>query len=989
MMTFQEIISRLLRFWAEHGCILHQGHDVEVGAGTFNPATFLRALGPEPYNAVYVEPSRRPQDGRYGENPNRLQLFHQLQVIMKPAPTNIQQLYLESLRVIGFDLSKHDVRFVHDDWESPTLGAWGLGWEVWIDGMEVTQFTYFQSVAGFPTKPIPVELTYGLERLCMFIQKVDNFFDMQYNETLTYGQVYHRNELEWSRYNYDHANTSMWLRHFEDYEREAKYLIESNLPLPAYDFVMKASHAFNILEARGMLSTTERTNYIHRIRDLSRLAATEFLATRQLQGFPLLKPNPPEEDVKQIAELPESFDPEKKSDLLFEIGSEELPATFVPIGMRNLKSAMEKLLEGISHDGIEVYGTPRRLAVEVKNLSHGTPEKKVERRGPTTAVCFDDKGLTKQGAGFARSLGIEKSFTLAEIDSIEGLEVRGEHLFANITLPGKSTFALLAEGLPKIIYSLHFPKTMRWASFDITYARPIQWVVALHGSEVIPFQIANIKSGKTTYGHAQYAPDAIELTCPSDYLSALESGYVLASVEARKERIEKELATIEQREKVVAVKKNRVLNEVLHLTEWPTLASYEFNQEFLRAPKEILISEMIEHQRYFPLENADGSLANKFVITADHKINETVLENNQHVLSARLADGVFLYENDLKAGLDSFNESLREITFHKELGSIHEKVKRICANANMLAQMLDGDQKKVARASELCKADLASSLVREFPELQGSIGKYYALAQNEDTEVASAIEEHWLPNADKGPLPQTQTGKIVSLADKIDNILSCTSIGIKATSSSDPYALRRQSFGIMRILIDNKWSLDLETLFRKIQPNKNVVSDVLAFFRNRMRSLLEEYGFRADEIEASLPKEISDPYDAYCKVEALHNFKKTETFTHLFEVYKRARGQIADELEQSIDAALLGEPSEHMLYSSLTDMRPHFDKAIEMRNYTDAFTSLAGLQKPLADLFDQVKILCDNPSIKNNRIALLQQVFSYFDQLLDFSKIKK
>ena len=288
-MTFQEIISKLSNFWAEKGCLIQQGHDVEVGAGTFNPATFLRCLGPEPYNTVYVEPSRRPQDGRFGENPNRTQLFHQLQVIMKPSPLDIQNLYLESLECLGFNLKEHDIRFVHDDWESPTLGAWGLGWEVWLDGMEVTQFTYFQSVAGFSLKPISVELTYGLERLSMIVQKKDNFFDMKYNEQFTYGDIYHRNEVEWSHYNFYKASTEMWLRHFEDYEREAKHLIKENLPIPAYDFVMKASHAFNILEARGVLSVTERTGYIARVRDLAKLTAAEYLSSREKMGFALLK----------------------------------------------------------------------------------------------------------------------------------------------------------------------------------------------------------------------------------------------------------------------------------------------------------------------------------------------------------------------------------------------------------------------------------------------------------------------------------------------------------------------------------------------------------------------------------------------------------------------------------------------------------------------------------------------------------------------------
>lgn len=293
MLTFQQIIQRLTEFWEKKKCIIHQGHDLEVGAGTFNPATFLRALGPEGYKTAYVEPSRRPSDGRYAQNPNRMQLFHQFQVIIKPSPADIQQTYLESLKVLGLDLKKHDIRFVHDDWESPTLGAWGLGWEVWCDGMEVSQFTYFQAIGSMPLKPITVEITYGLERLAMYIQNKDSFYDMKWNDELTFGDIATQSEIEWSTYNFEGASVPMWLRHFEDFEKEAKDLIARHLPLPAYDFVIKASHAFNMLDARGVISVTERTGYIARIRDLARLVAMEYISSREKLEFPLLSKEKP------------------------------------------------------------------------------------------------------------------------------------------------------------------------------------------------------------------------------------------------------------------------------------------------------------------------------------------------------------------------------------------------------------------------------------------------------------------------------------------------------------------------------------------------------------------------------------------------------------------------------------------------------------------------------------------------------------------------
>jgi len=291
-MHFQNIIAKLNRFWTERGCISIQGYDLEVGAGTFNPSTFLRVLGPEPWNVAYVEPSRRPTDGRYGENPNRLQHYYQYQVIMKPSPPNVQDLYLESLEYIGIDLKAHDVRFVEDDWESPTLGAAGLGWEVWLDGMEITQFTYFQQCGSIDLDPISVELTYGLERICMYIQGVESVFDIQWNDKLTYRDIHHRSEFEFSNYNFNMADVDLHFKLFDLYEKECLSILDNTeikIVLPAYDYVLKCSHVFNMLDARGAISVTERVGYIARVRNIARRCAEQFVNIREEMGFPLLE----------------------------------------------------------------------------------------------------------------------------------------------------------------------------------------------------------------------------------------------------------------------------------------------------------------------------------------------------------------------------------------------------------------------------------------------------------------------------------------------------------------------------------------------------------------------------------------------------------------------------------------------------------------------------------------------------------------------------
>jgi len=287
--NFQNLILSLQNYWANQGCVIQQPYDIEKGAGTFNPATFLRALGPEPWNVAYVEPSRRPTDGRYGENPNRLQHYYQFQVILKPSPQNIQDLYLDSLKSFGIDPLAHDIRFVEDNWEGPTLGAWGLGWEVWLDGMEITQFTYFQQCGGIDLKPISGEITYGCERIAMYLQGVDNVYDLEWTDGIKYGDIHHQTEVEFSHYNFEEADTDMLFQLFDMYEKESLRLVEKDLVFPAYDFVLKASHTFNLLDARSAISVTERASYIGRVRNMAKLCAEGYVKQREKLGFPLLK----------------------------------------------------------------------------------------------------------------------------------------------------------------------------------------------------------------------------------------------------------------------------------------------------------------------------------------------------------------------------------------------------------------------------------------------------------------------------------------------------------------------------------------------------------------------------------------------------------------------------------------------------------------------------------------------------------------------------
>lgn len=1015
MITFQELTRKLSHFWEQQGCIIHQGYDLEVGAGTFNPATFLRCLGPEPYRAAYIEPCRRPTDGRYGTNPTRLQHYFQYQVVLKPSPADIQDLCLKSLEAIGFNLNEHDIRFVHDDWESPTLGAWGLGWEIWMDGMEVTQFTYFQSVGGIDLKPVTGEITYGLERLATYLQKVNSIFDLKWNDQLTYGDIYLRNEIEWSHYNFEEASSEMWFRHFEDYEKEAKKLIARSLAIPAYDFVMKASHAFNLLDARGLISVTERTGYIARIRDLARLIAESYIKSREEQKFPLLQRWT--QPKKALAVLP-PIAPEllqstsqKKEDFVLEIGSEELPAAFVPIGCAGLEKGLRQLLdeEGIPYDRIETYGTPRRLAAFVHSLAISTAAQTQEKRGPAVSNAYDADGTLRPAAeGFFRSIGrAPESIEAIRSQRVSGLSIvniKGtEYLSASIHTPGRSTASILAEKLPGLILGIDFPKKMHWGDLDIAYARPLRWIAALFGKNTIPFRVGDTMSGRESVGHRQLCPEAFSISSASDYISTLRQHKVMVDIKERQQEILKQLDGLENSLNGKIIARERVIPQVLHLVEWPQLTAATFDIAFLKAPKEVLISEMVEHQKYFPVANAEGSLKNYFIITANNTPSDQIRAGNQKVLSARLSDGVFLYQQDLKVPLSEFNEKLKHVTFQKELGTVYDKVMRLVSHVEVLHRYFHFDKgvlQKAERAALLCKADLASGMVYEFPELQGIMGRYYALAAGEDAEVAQAIEEHWMPRGENAPLPITSAGLLVSLAEKFDNLIGCFSAGLIPTSSSDPYALRRQALGITKMLVQGKHRLPLREVLEACishfpaamqKRSEQVVNDILAFLSTRVKTVFLDYGFTKDEVEASAALGFEDITDAFHKTQALHEFRKGgNQFALLHEVYKRAKGQIKqmDRHGAAFSSALLCEQAELSLDSALTTIQPRLEQAMSNAQYAKAYSLIAQMQQPLAVLFDEVKILADDERLRNNRIALLQRVFALFASLVDFSKIQ-
>ncbi len=509
MLTVQDALLALQKFWTDRGCLVAQPYNTEVGAGTMNPATVLRVLGPEPWRVAYVEPSVRPDDSRYGQNPNRLQTHTQFQVILKPDPGNPQEIYLESLRALGIDTDAHDIRFVEDNWAQPAIGAWGLGWEVWMDGLEITQFTYFQQVGGQNLEPVSVELTYGMERILMAVQGVDHFKDMVYADGITYGEIYGQNEYEMSRYYLDDADVEANTDLFNHYIAEAERMVEARLPVPAHTYVLKSSHAFNVRDARGAISTTERAQAFGKIRRLARDVSKLWVERREELGFPLLDAPAPEpvgqavlppaagastdpKFAEQRSELAES----KPQTFALELGFEELPPHVLAQAIGQVQQALEEKLGAtrLEHGRIEVEGTPRRIVATIPSVAGAEPDAQVLRKGPRISAAFDGEGNpTKAAEGFARG----QKVTLAELTraDFDG----AEHLAYSITEEGRDVFEVLASVITDVVKSLRADKNMRWSDPELSYSRPLRWLVALWGEHVVPVTISELGSGRTTY----------------------------------------------------------------------------------------------------------------------------------------------------------------------------------------------------------------------------------------------------------------------------------------------------------------------------------------------------------------------------------------------------------------------------------------------------------------------------------------------------------
>ena len=1005
-MTFQEIILALEKFWADHGCIIQQPCDIEVGAGTFNPATFLRCLGPEPWQVAYVEPVRRPTDGRYAENPFRLGAYYQYQVILKPAPENVLPLYLESLYSLGISPRKNDIRFVEDDWESPTLGASGLGWEVWWNGAEVTQFTYFQQMGSIDLDPICAEITYGLERIALYLQDVDSFFDIRWNEHVNYGDVHRQSEVEYSTYNFEHANVEMLFEQFSTYEKETHACLDAGLVLPATDHVLKCSHTFNMLDARGVISVTERVSYIERVRRLAQRIARAYVEQREEMGHPLMGHFSTATNVATAipAENEMLAQPHQETaDLLFEIGTEEIPASYVPPALTQLREiATESLTDHrIPFGEIETFGTPRRITLSIKDLKTLQTSEETEVVGPPKRVAYDENGEPTQAAiGFAKTQGVE----LAALRIVE--TERGEYVAASKLETGEPTQAVLQTLLPEWIEALRFPKTMRWETKSeeppafARFARPIRWLVALLGDEVVDCIYGDAHAGRVTYGHRSLYPNPINLASANldTYTEALRAVGVIVCPTERRETIEKQVRSILKAEGYLPKLDEELLDTVNYLVENPQPIVGNFSESHLEIPPEVLITAMKKHQRYFPMWKNDSELAAKFITISNGTDGnfDGVQHGNERVLHARLNDAEFFYKEDQKTSLTDKVERLGAVVFHAKLGSLLDKAERLKALANLIGTALQVSEttvEHVERAAWLCKADLTTQMVIEFPSLQGITGRYYAQNSGELEPVATAIAEHYQPLGADTSLPETEVGAILAIADKIDTIIGYFGIEERPTGSQDPYSLRRHALGTIRILQERQLPLSLDAVVEKaislytVPLADDTKTSVLNFIKDRLRVILQAQQYTPDLADAVLAVGDVNIIDILKRANALAEFRLTPNFEEVYNALNRVLRILPSDAPEIVDPTCLQDAAEIQLSERITEAVPNLKQRIQARDYTRLLTQLATLQPAIDTFFDEVLVMAKEPALRSNRLALLNQIGQNIYAIADLTKI--
>ena len=993
-LNFQQVILKLHEYWAAQGCLIWEPYNVQLGAGTGNPATTLRVLGPEPWRVAYVEPTVRPDDGRFGENPNRMQKYYQYQVILKPDPGDPQELYLASLEALGIRQREHDIRFVEDNWESPALGAWGLGWEVWLDGQEITQFTYFQQAGGMTLDPVSVEITYGIERIVLALQGVDSAWDINWLDGVSYGDVMFSDEVEHCRYYFEVADVEALKTVYDTYEREYARALEGDALISAYDYVLKCSHLFNVLDTRGAIGVTERANYFRRMREMTRTIAKEYVAKREALGYPLMKmakkwPGAP---LQTAAEMPPP--PTEAADVLIEIGVEEMPADDVAHALKQARLAGPALFDELrlSHAGLDVQATPRRIVLTAREVAPRQTDEEFTAKGPPADRAYDAEGRpTRAALGFACGKGLDVADL--RIEEMDG----GRYVVAPVRRIGRPTTEALAQALPDFIAGIRFDKSMRWNASDIAYSRPIRWIVALYGQTVIPFSYAGLASGNVTLGLRPYGSPEIELTDAASYARICHEQGLILDYSDRREIIARQVKDLAAQVGGRAADDEALLAEVANLVEAPTAFLGAFEASFLDLPRDVLITVMRKHQRYFAVEDEHGRLLNYFIglRNGDGEHLDKVIHGNEQVLRARFSDARFFYQADIKKPLRDHLPRLDTLTFQAELGSMRQKNDRVAATVEDLGELLGfaaGDIRIAHDAAQIAKADLATSMVVEMTSLQGIMGREYALREGYDPAVATAIREHWLPAGLGDKLPASDAGRLLTLADKLDSLVGLLAVGLEPKSTSDPFGLRRTALGILQILVNGQISIDLRPVIDRVASSQPVTVGLaqkqraLNFLKARLENWFNDHVYVSiDVVKAVLAEQAHNPFRAVQGVEQLAQWVRRENWESILDAFARCVRITRSEQTMQVNPDLLSLPEEKTLHAACLLVSSQLSESTNVDAFLTAFEQMA---PAVTAFFDNVLVHTDDLALRDNRIALLQRIAALQEGKADLSELE-
>jgi len=684
-------------------------------------------------------------------------------------------------------------------------------------------------------------------------------------------------------------------------------------------------------------------------------------------------------------------------ELLLEIGTEEIPAGFVPQALEDLEALVRKELETnrIDFDGVKTLGTPRRLVLFIQSVAEIQRSVELKKMGPPKQAAFDSKGNPTQAAiGFAKNQSVP-------VESLKVVQTeKGEYVCAIKEETGKPTPELLSSLLPKVILSIPFQKSMRWAEGSIRFARPVHWILALFGGEVMPLEVGPIRSGNVTFGHRFMHPEPVVVSGFQDYLEKMQKSFVLVDPAERKKKIQEEMAREAVSLSGRILEDGQLLDEVNFLVEYPLALCGSFDRKFLSLPPEVLVHSMKEHQRYFPLVDGKGALLPHFVCISNiaPRDRKVVVKGNEKVLRARLSDAAYFFQEDLKIPLERRVEQLKKVVFQAKLGTSYEKMERFRQLASFIVQRIDpGLRETVERVCLLCKADLVTGMVGEFPKLQGIVGREYARIQGEKPEVAEAIYEHYLPAFAGDRMPASPVGDVVSIADRLDTVVGCFGVGLLPTGTADPFGLRRHALAIIRIVLEKEYPLSLSELIEESErllkekmerPPEEVKKEVLDFFRTRYQYFLLDKGYPFDVIDAVFSTFFDDLVDIQSRIDALRHAREFNDFDSLVIGFKRAMNILkGSPPSKGFDPSLLKESAEQGLYHSFVEMKARIEPHLTQRAYGEAISEMTRLRQPIDDFFNGVMVMVEERSVRENRLALLDQVGQLFLRIADFSKL--